>query len=55
MKFLMLMHTKLNYLLLVNRHLYKMTLNGLNNMKKNHGIEINDNNNLDKNEYYKDG
>ena len=31
-----------------------MTLNGLKNMKKNHGIENNDNNNQDKNEYYKD-
>lgn len=46
--------SKLNYLLLANRHLYKMTLNGLKNMKKNHDIENNEINNQDKNEYYKD-
>jgi hypothetical protein len=40
--------SKLNYLLLANRHLYKMTLNGLNNMKKNHYIEIDNNENKEK-------
>ena len=40
--------SKLNYLLLANRYLYKMTLNGLNNMKKNHYIEIDNNENKEK-------
>ena len=45
--------SKLNYLLLANKQLFKMTLEGLNNMKKNHGIEVN-NNNKDKEKYDKD-